>query len=737
MTIAGKQVDGSAMSQTPIECFDLDSTVQYIAKELNVRPNQVGAAISLLDDGNTLPFIARYRKEATQGLDEIALRHIEDEYTKARELAERKKTILKTIEQQGQLSAELQGKIIACRDKHTLEDLYLPYKPKRRTRAMIARERGLQPLADILKRQQKLRQSPRELVRPFINPAQEVPDQATAIQAACDIIAEEWAEDVPTRHWLSQVAKESGRVATQIKRGKQEEAAKFEMYFDYAEPLQRIPSHRFLAMQRGEAEGFLRLNLQLDDETIVRQLQAKLVHQPQFEFRDDLLRTVEDCYSRLLQPAIESTMLQQLKERADDEAIRVFGNNLRELLLAPPAGQWVTIGVDPGFRTGCKIAVVDGTGKYLFHTTIFPTPPQSDVAGAAAKLKELIAKYDVKLIAIGNGTASRETDAFITDVLRSINSTIVKAVVSESGASIYSASTLASEEYPDLDVTVRGAISIAHRLQDPLAELVKLDPKSIGVGQYQHDVNQTQLRKCLDREVESCVNSVGVDVNSASAPLLSHVAGIGPSLAKKIVEHRNEHGPFSTRSQLTKVPKLGKKAFEQAAGFLRIRNGHQPLDNSAVHPESYFIVEKMATKLRLTTQQLVGNASVITQLKAEEFVEEGVGLPTIRDILTELVKPGRDPRREFKAANFTDGVHEIEDVKPGMILEGVITNVTHFGAFIDIGVHQDALIHISQLANKYVTDPSQVVAVGDVCKVKVIEVDVQRRRIAVSRKQAE
>jgi uncharacterized protein len=458
------------------------------------------------------------------------------------------------------------------------------------------------------------------------------------------------------------------------------------------------------------------------------------------EFHQELLATVEDCYQRLLLPATESATLQVLKERADDEAIQVFVQNLRELLLAPPAGPRVTLGIDPGFRTGCKVAVVDGTGKFLESRTIFPTPPRNDVAGAAATLRDLIARHNVQLIAIGNGTASRETDAFVSRLLtelgpqRAGSTPLVKVVVSESGASVYSASELAAQEYPDLDVTVRGAISIAHRLQDPLAELVKIDPKSIGVGQYQHDVNQSLLRRGLEREVESCVNSVGVDVNMASSSLLAHVAGIGPKLAERIVEYRDVHGPFDRRQRLLDVPKLGPKVFEQAAGFLRIRGGHQPLDNSAVHPESYPVAEKMAARLGVATRDLVGNAALASKLVAQDFVDEHCGLPTVLDILAELAKPGRDPRSEFKAAQFTEGVNDLEDLKAGMVLEGVITNVTNFGAFIDLGVHQDGLIHISELANEYVQAPSDVVSVGDVVRVKVLDVDLERRRIAVSRK---
>jgi uncharacterized protein len=723
------------MEGETFECFDLEQVTQQISTTHSVAPAQVRAAIDLLDAGNTLPFIARYRKEATKGLDELALRAIEDALAKARELAQRKTTILKTIHEQGLLTPELRRQLEDCSDKKTLEDLYLPYKPKRRTKATIARERGLQPLADLLLAQQPLNRSRSDVLRPYVSLENEVPDEASALQGACDIVAEVWSEEAAIRGWLAEQAAGFGKIVSNVKRGKKEEGSKFEMYFEHGEPVKRIPSHRFLAMKRGEAEGVLRVGLELDDEFTLRKLKQRLAHNSRFEFHSDLLTTVEDCYKRLLHPAAESAILQELKEKADEEAIGVFASNLRELLLAAPAGPKVTIGLDPGFRTGCKVAVVDGTGKFVASTTIYPTPPRSDIEGAKKTIRELITKFNVELIAIGNGTASRETDAFISELLKADGLTITKVMVSESGASIYSASELAAHEYPDLDLTVRGAISIAHRLQDPLAELVKLDPKSIGVGQYQHDVNQTLLKKSLDREVESCVNSVGVDLNMASASLLTHVAGIGPKLAAGIVEYRDAQGRFETRSQLTKVPKLGKKAFEQAAGFLRIRDGKQPLDNSAVHPESYYVVEKMAAKLNVPTKQLVGNAASVGKLQAVDFVDERVGLPTVQDILAELAKPGRDPRSEFKVAKFTEGVNDLKDLKEGMVLEGVITNVTRFGAFVDLGVHQDGLIHISQLSNAFVKDPSEVVAVGDVVRVKVLEVDLDRKRIAVSRKQ--
>jgi uncharacterized protein len=722
------------MEKKATQELDLTEVAGEIAKQLAVDSRQVQAAIELLDAGNTIPFIARYRKEATRGLDEIALRAIEDAIVKARELFARKNTVLKSIAEQGLLTEELRKQIMDCKDLQTLEAIYLPFKPKRRTRATIARERGLQPLADVLLKQSRLGVSKSELLRRYVRPDMEVPDEEAALAGALDIVAETWADDAETRVWLAEQSKKHGRVASQVKRGKKEEADKFEMYVDHNESIARVPSHRFLAMKRGEEEGILRISLEMDNDRVVGQMQSYFLANPQFEFYRELQKTVEDCYERLLKPATESTVFQWLKERSDEEAITVFGKNLRELLLAPPAGPKVTLGIDPGFRTGCKLAVVDATGKYVAHTTIYPTPPTSDIVGASKTVLELIAKYRVELIAIGNGTASRETDSFVSDLIRDHKLNVTKVMVSEAGASIYSASELAASEYPKLDVTVRGAISIAHRLQDPLAELVKTDPKSIGVGQYQHDVNQTQLRKCLEREVESCVNKVGVDLNMASASLLSYVSGIGPKLAENIVRFRDENGPFNKRQQLTKVPKLGAKAFEQSAGFLRIRNGEQPLDNSAVHPESYGLVEKMAKRLGVSSSAFVGNAALAQKLKPDEFVDDQFGLPTVVDILEEIAKPGRDPRNEFRTVRFSDAVKSIDDLKIGMILEGVITNVTHFGAFVDIGVHHDALIHISQLSDTYIKDPNAVVSVGNVVKIKVLEVDSTRKRISVSKK---
>ena len=723
------------MSQSSFECFDLTRVVLQISTELNLAARQIRNTVELLDSGNTIPFIARYRKEATKGLDEIQLRAIEDMLDRMRDLAHRKTTILKTIQSNGQLTEELYDKIFSCDDRQMLELLYLPFKPKRRTRATAARKRGLQPLADLLLRQQPLGESRKSILARYVDPPNDVPDTDAALAGACDIVAEVWADDPDMRAGLLADALQSGQVASRVKRGKKEEGQKFESYFDRREPIRRIPSHRFLGMKRGEAEGVLKVSLTLDDQRVLRGLKSNWVPPSEFEFRIALLEAVEDCYQRLLLPATETTVMQRLKEQSDEEASQVFAKNLAELLLAPPAGAKVTLGIDPGFRTGCKVAVVDETGKFLANETIYPTAPKKDVIGASIKLHELIQRFGVELIAIGNGTASRETDQFVAELLKNKKLPLTQVMVSESGASIYSASELAAREYPDLDLTVRGAISIAHRLQDPLAELVKIDPKSIGVGQYQHDVNQVLLKKSLAREVESCVNSVGVDVNTASSSLLSFVAGIGPKLADRIVEHRDENGPFERRQQLLNVPKLGRKAFEQSAAFLRIRGGKNRLDNSAVHPESYGLVERMATDLGVTSGKLVGNASLVERLNPGDFVTDQAGLPTINDIMDELAKPGRDPRNQFQVVKFADGIESMGDLKQGQILEGCITNVTNFGAFVDLGVHQDGLVHISELANEFISDPGEIVSVGDIVKVKVLEVDVDRKRIGLSLKQ--
>ena len=713
--------------------FSVEDFCRQVATELNVAGGQIEGAVRLLEDGNTIPFIARYRKEATRGLDERQLRAIEDMLARARELAARKNTILKTIAEQGQLTPALRIQIEQCTDSRVLEDLYLPYRPRKRTRAAMARERGLQPLADILLGQQRLGGTRRDAIKAFVNPEKDVADEDAAIRGACDIVAETWAETPANRQWIVEQV-QRGELVSSVKKGKAEEGCKFENYFDCHERVSKMPAHRFLAMQRGEAEGILRVSLSMDDEMHQRHLKSRLIKNPNFEFRTELEETVADCYKRLLRPAGESVLMQQLKEKADAEAVQVFAKNMRDLLMASPAGPQVTIGIDPGFRTGCKVAVVDETGQFLSSETIYPTPPREEKEKAGATLLRLIRDYKATLISIGNGTASRETDRFVSDLIRQHGLKTTKVVVNEAGASVYSASETAIEEYPDLDVTVRGAVSIAHRLQDPLSELVKIDPQSIGVGQYQHDVDQTMLKKALDREVESCVNSVGVDANTASPSLLSYVAGIGAVLAKRIVAFRNEHGAFKSRSELLKVPRFGQKAFEQAAGFLRIRDGIQPLDNSAVHPEQYPLVKKMATNLKTDVKTLIGNETLVASLNLADLISADAGEFTVRDVLHELARPGRDPRSEFKVATFSESIHEISDLHVGMILEGVITNVTKFGAFVDIGVHQDGLIHISQLADRFVRDPSEIVAVGDIVKVTVMEIDPDRRRIALSRK---
>lgn len=708
--------------------------VKTIAEEIGLTPTQVQAAIRLLEDGNAVPFIARYRKEATGGLDEWALRSVQDAWEKAIALSERKAAILKSLAQGGHLNDELQAQVQQALDLQRLEAIYLPYRPKRRTRGSIARELGLEPLAKRLLSQEPLGTSRQAFLQAYVDPAKGVPDPETALQGALDIVAEHWADDLDARDWLQQQALNYGRINARLKRGQTDPEKKYLTYHDHQEPVRKIPSHRFLAIWRGQSEGVLKVTIEIDQQRAATEGRRRWIHHPRFEFHAELLRTLDDCLTRLLLPATESAILQLLKDRADQEAIDVFGKNLRELLMAPPAGQRVTMGIDPGFRTGCKIAVIDSTGKFLTHTTIYPTPPKNDSQSAAKVLCDLVDRYQIELIAIGNGTASRETDRFITDLIRQQQWKLTKVVVSEAGASVYSASEIAAREFPDLDLTVRGAISIARRLQDPLAELVKSDPKTIGVGQYQHDVHQGQLKKCLDRVVESCVNQVGVDLNTASTALLAYVAGIGPKLAERIVEFRDTHGRFDSRKTLLSVPKLGKKAFEQAAGFLRIRGGSEPLDASAVHPESYAVVGRMARKAGCSPAALLGEPERLGSLRPEEFVSDAVGLPTVHDILQELGRPGRDPRNEFQVAQFSESVQSMKDLNTGMVLEGVITNVTHFGAFVDIGVHQDALIHVSQLSNEFVHDPNQCVAVGDIVQVKILDVDLERKRIAASRK---
>ena len=714
--------------------FDLSRTITAIASELGIAPTQVRGAVDLLSDGCTIPFIARYRKESTGGLNEVQIGAVEDALAAATELIDRKNRVLKSIFQQGVRDRELEHAIVGAHDACEVDDLYLPYKGTRKTRATVARERGLDPLASILVAQVDLDTTRASILKAFVDPAHEVEDAEAALKGAADIIAERWSEDPATRAWLrDQLGR--GCVKTKKKRGYDGEDHRFETFYDFREPIARLAPHRFLAMRRGESEHALSLAIDVDDAKLTAALGRRLLTNPGFMFRRELEATATDCYARLLKPSISTEVLSALREVAEKQAISVFATNLGELLLAPPASRKTILGIDPGFRTGCKVVVIDSTSKLVAHSTVYPTAPRNDVEGAERELLRLIDAHDVELIAIGNGTASRETAAFCARLERA-RPRVRKVVVNESGASIYSAGAMARGEFPDLDLTVRGAISIARRLQDPLAELVKIDPKSIGVGQYQHDVNQAQLKKALDRVVRSSVNRVGVDVNSASATLLSYVSGIGPTLARAIVAHREAAGPFATRHDLLQVPRFGAKAFEQSAGFLRVRDGAEALDATAVHPESYYIVETISRRVGCRSCDLLGNDDTLKGVDPESLVDDNLGLPTIRDILAELSRPGRDPRREYEPVRFVDGVETIADVESGMRLEGIVTNVTHFGAFIDIGVHQDGLVHISELDNRFVKDPTEVVKVGDHLRVEVLEVDRRRQRIALSRKRA-
>jgi len=698
-----------------------------IARELSLTPQQVAGALALFEEGNTLPFIARYRKEATGGLDEVQLRDVRDRAQYLGEMDERRAAILKSIDEQGKLDDALRARIIAAETKQTLEDLYLPYKPKRRTRAMIARERGLEPLAELLWHGTLTDDQIVAEADKFIAPDKELPDGATALAGARDILAERIAEDAEIRGRIRDITRTKGLVKSRVMTGKGEEVSKFQDYYDFSQKLTDIPSHRMLAIRRGETENFLLWSVDAPVEELIANLESDVAATTKAPAQMRLV--VQDAYKRLIAPSVEVDLRLELKTRADEEAIKIFGQNLEQLLLSSPAGERVVIGLDPGFRTGVKVAVVSRTGAVLATDAFYLH--QSD--RFALSLLALIARFSPDLIAIGNGTASRETETLVRDTLRERNLTTPQVVVvSEAGASVYSASDLAREEFPDLDVSLRGAISIARRLQDPLAELVKIDPKSIGVGQYQHDVNQTRLKQRLDETVESCVNRVGVEVNTASVPLLSYVAGIGPTLAANIVKLRDERGGLTSRADLNAVPRLGAKAFEQAAGFLRVRGGSHPLDASAVHPERYPLVERMATDLGVAIPAIVGNDDVIGRIELRRYVSDDVGLPTLHDILAELRKPGRDPRSAFEPPAFRDDVRELKDLKEGMQLEGVITNIVAFGAFVDIGVHQDGLVHVSQMSDRYVADPNDVVKVGQKVKVRVMSIDLARSRVALS-----
>jgi len=710
---------------------------QLLAKELSLSPSQVQNALELFAEGATIPFIARYRKERTGSLDEVQLRDLSERYTYLTELEERKAAILDAIASQGKLTDELKAKIESCLQKTELEDLYLPYKPKRRTRATIAREKGLEPLAEFIKSlnnpSAKAASLEQEAAK-YISAEKGVKTAEDALKGASDILAEEAAEKAHLRAYLRDYLMQNGVFISRIKEDYPEGSTKFEMYRNFQVKAKDIAPHNMLALFRGETEGVLNLDLSFDEDVVQSYLESEEIRTKIPAVRDYYRGMLKDAFNRLMKTSLTTEVRSDRKGYADIESIKTFETNLRELLLSAPAGMKPTLAIDPGFRTGCKVTVLDETGKFLEYQTVFPHQAAAQRQEAARTIKKLIEKYNIELIAIGNGTASRETDEFVSEVLTNLERKPIKVIVNESGASIYSASDVAREEFPDQDVTVRGAISIGRRLQDPLAELVKIDPKSIGVGQYQHDVDQKLLKTKLDETVESCVNYVGVDLNTASKELLTFVSGMTPTIAKNLVTYRNENGAFKNRRKLLKVPKLGPKAFEQAAGFLRIRNGENPLDNTAVHPESYSVVEAIASDLNLPLTQISQAADKLKSIDLKKYVTDTVGLPTLRDIISELEKPGRDPRAEFKYATFKEGVKEIKDLTVGMELEGIVTNVANFGAFVDIGVHQDGLVHISQLADRFIDDPKKVVKVGQVVKVRVLEVNEKLKRISLSMK---
>ncbi len=699
-----------------------------IAREQRISESQVREVLRLLDEGATIPFIARYRKEATRSLDEVAIMSIRDRYDQLVEIDKRREAILKSIDERGLLTEDLKEKILAAETPAILEDIYLPYRPKRRTRATIARDKGLEPLADLIFKQGP--EPPCDLAIPFVNPEKGVESTEDALAGARDIIAEWINENQVVRSRMRQLFEMKSVFKCRVISGKEDEGIKYRDYFGWEEPVSKAPSHRILAMRRGEDEGFLTLHLLPPEEEAITLVESLVVKGHGLS-SDQVKEATRDCYKRLLSSSMETEMRAVSKKIADEEAIRVFAENLRQLLLAPPLGQKNILAIDPGFRTGCKVVCLDKQGKLLHSDTIFILS-ESGASKSAETIKDLCRKFRIEAIAIGNGTAGRETETFIKQL--KLPASIVIVMVNESGASVYSASEVAREEFPDQDVTVRGAVSIGRRLMDPLAELVKIDPKSIGVGQYQHDVEQAALKRSLDDVVMSCVNAVGVEVNTASRQLLTYVSGLGPQLAANIVQHRNENGPFRSRSAFRKVSKLGPKAFEQCAGFLRIRDGNNPLDSSAVHPESYHIVDAMTKDLNCSVSDLIESQNLRNTIELQKYVTDSTGMPTLNDILNELSKPGRDPREHFEAFQFAEGIDKIEDVKPGMKLPGIVTNVTAFGAFVDIGVHQDGLIHISKLADRFVKDPNDVVKVQQKVTVTVLDVDLQRKRIALSLK---
>ena len=715
---------------------------RLIAERLTISEKNVEGTLVLLDEGCTIPFIARYRKERTGGLDEVQIAAISDQYERLKELQKRKETVVKTIAELGKMTPELQKRIDDTWEATVLEDIYLPFRPKRRTRAQVAREQGLEPLAQILLLQRE--RDPEAAAARFV--AGDVPDVAAAIKGAQDIIAEQVSEDERSRQQVRGAYRRTAVITSKVVKAKadSDEAAKFSDYFDWHEPLKRCSSHRLLAMRRGEAEGVLRLSIDpIDDDECVERLQRHYVygHTPCGKL---VAEAVEDGYKRLLKPSIETEFANLSKEQADEEAIRVFAENLRQLLLSAPLGQKRVMGIDPGFRTGCKVVCLDAQGNLLHHEAIFPHPPVNHRMQATVHLQQMIADYHIEAIAIGNGTASRETRSFVEDSIKEVEASPESRasntksqmpqvfVVSEDGASVYSASKAARDEFPDEDVTVRGAVSIGRRLMDPLAELVKIDPKSIGVGQYQHDVDQTALKHQLDQTVMSCVNSVGVNLNTASTHLLQYVSGLGPTLAKNIVDYRRDNGPFESRAQLKKVPRLGPAAFQQCAGFLRIPGAKNTLDNSAVHPESYAVVEQMARDQHCTVADLINNKEKRQAIDIHRYVTADIGLPTLTDILKELEKPGRDPRQQIEEFHFADGIESVDDLTVGMELPGIVTNITNFGAFVDVGVHQDGLVHVSQLADRYVKDPNQVVRLHQHVRVRVVDIDRRRNRISLS-----
>ena len=723
----------------------MSTFANVIAAELGVPAPNVERTLALFAEGATMPFVARYRKEVTGGLDEVQLTQIQERFEYLTVLEERRQTVLGSIQDQGKLTDELKARILATQSKTELEDLYLPYKPKRRTRATIAKERGLEPLADLLWAQEKALAGTREaLAAPFVDVEKGVPGVEEAWQGARDIVAERVASDADIRAELRTLglqagilrAKETKPIAGETE-DQRKERSKYRDYFDFGDKASTTPSHRVLAIRRGENEGFLKVALEVDRDASLVAIRKRVVKEPKAALISELETAFADAYDRLLAPSVEVDVRALQNERADREAILVFADNLRNLLLAAPLGQKRILAVDPGFRTGCKIVALSRTGDLLEQTVIYPHEPQKREAEAHRTLADLCRKHRIEAIAIGNGTAGRESETFVKGMKADLPEGCLIVSVNESGASVYSASEIAREEFPDQDVTIRGSVSIGRRLQDPLAELVKIDPKSIGVGQYQHDVPQPALKRSLDGTVESCVNAVGVEVNTASVKLLSYVAGIGDTLAKNIVTYRAENGPFSRRRDLLKVPRLGAKAFEQAAGFLRIRGGEDPLDGSAVHPESYDVVTKMAKDLGVVVSDLVGHPDLVRRIDPKIYVDDRRGLPTLKDILQELEKPGRDPREQYEEVGFRDDVTEVGHLKEGMVLAGVITNVTAFGAFVDVGVHQDGLVHVSELAHRFVKDPKEVVKVGDRVKVKVLQVDLARRRIGLSIKQTQ